>query len=224
MSMRRAAHTIILALAVAAAACGGSEKTVVDQYFRAIQAEDTQTLSSFAAVRFEQKPEAWKILSVTPETRQPAPLPSLSAQVSSAEQALEENKKAYNTYFLDHPNEVDQVRELMKKNADIPAKLQSYAEEWQKFIDKERELKRQLAEAKDAVSHERRNAILSVGQLDDLENLQGELVEKKIDLSLTVNGQAQDYTMTLRKYELESAAAGPRVLSRWMIYDLQPKA
>jgi len=223
MSMRRAAQTIILGLAGAAAACGGSEKTVVDQYFRAIQAEDTQTLSSFAAVRFEQKPESWKILAVTPETRQPAPLPSLATQVAEAEQALEENKKAYNAYFLDHPNEVDQVRELMKKNANIPAKLQSYAEEWQKFIDKEKELKRQQAEAKDAVSHERRNEILSVGQLDDLDTLQGELVEKKIDLSVTVDGQAKDYTMTLRKYELEPTAGGPRVLSRWMIYDLQPK-
>ena len=49
------------AVALAAVACGGTEKTVVDQYFNAVKAKDNQTLSSFAAVTFDKPVESWKI-------------------------------------------------------------------------------------------------------------------------------------------------------------------
>ena len=37
------------------------EKSVVDQYFNAVNAKDTQTLSSFAAVTFDKKVDNWEI-------------------------------------------------------------------------------------------------------------------------------------------------------------------
>lgn len=214
--------TLALALAVASIACGHAEQRVVDQYFNAVNQQDTQTLSSFASVRFDKKVDRWKITTVSEETRSPAQLPALVAKVSELDLALNDNKKAYNAYFLDHPKEVDQVRDLLKKDGKIPGNLQSYATEWEKFTQKEKELKKSLADAKDAVEREKHNVSLSIGNLEDIESLTGEMVTKNIDLALTIAGEAKDYVMGLRKYDMQATGAG-RVVSRWVIHSLEPK-
>jgi hypothetical protein len=222
MNDRRAAISIIAGLALAVAACGDPAKSVVDKYFRAIQAQDNQTMASFAVVSFDKKVESWEVVQFHPEARSPATLPDLAAKVADLDAQLAENKKAYNAYFLDHPAEVDEVRELLREGKDIPKKLTEIAEDWQAFVDKEKELKKAFAEARDAVSKEKKNVSLSVGQLDNLDQLQGEAVSKNVDLTLTIAGQPQNYTMTLRKYELETEDTGARAMSRWVIFDLQP--
>jgi hypothetical protein len=221
----RGVHRIILALALAVAsiACGHPEQRVVDQYFNAVNQQDTQTLSSFASVRFDKKVDKWKIAGVTEETRTAAQLPSLVAKVTELDLAVSDNKKAYNAYFLDHPKEVDQVRDLLKKDAKIPANLQSFATEWEKFTQKEKDLKKGLAEAKDAVEREKHNVSLSLGNLEDIESLTGEMVTKNLDLALTIAGETKDYVMGLRKYDMQQATGASRVVSRWVIHSLEPK-
>ena len=223
----RGAHRIILALALALAvasiACGHPEQRVVDQYFNAVNQQDTQTLSSFASVKFDKKVDKWKITGVTEEMRTAAQLPTLVAKVTELDLAVSDNKKAYNAYFLDHPKEVDQVRDLLKKeNAKIPANLQSYATEWGKFTQKEKDLKKILSDAKDAVEREKHNVSLSLGNLEDIESLTGEMVVKNLDLALTIAGETKDYVMGLRKYDMQATGAS-RVVSRWVIHSLEPK-
>ena len=223
----RGAVRIILALAWAGAsvACGYPEQGVIDQYFNAINAQDNQTLASFSAAKFDKKVDHWKITATSQETRTPAQLPTMLAKVTELDGALNDNKKAYNAYFLDHPKEVDEVRELLKKdNPKIPANLQTYATQWQKFIDKEKDLKKGLADAKDAVEREKHNMSLSVGNLDDIENLTGEMVTKTVDLDLTIAGQPQAYVMALRKYDVQGGGGPGRILSRWVVQTLTPKS
>jgi len=223
MSDRGALRIILaVALALVSVACGHPEQRVIDQYFNAVNQQDTQTLSSFASVRFDKKVDKWKITGVSEETRTAAQLPSLVAKVSELDLALNDNKKAYNAYFLDHPKEVDQVRDLLKKDAKIPANLQSYAAEWDKFTQKEKDLKKSLADSKDAVEREKHNVSLSIGNLEDIETLTGEMVTKNIDLALTIAGNTKDYVMGLRKYDMQATGAG-RVVSRWVIHSLEPK-
>lgn len=219
MRTRGAALVATLGVTLAVSACGHREQSVVDNYFRAVNAEDTQTLSSFAVVRFEDgKPESWKITSASEEQRGPAALPRLLGEVDEIQAQLDANKKEYNAYFLDHPQEVDEVRELLKGDGNIPSRLQTYAEEWQKFVDKEKELKGALADANNAVSAERKNVTLSVGA-DAVEQV-SHVVEKTLQLELVVEGQTKPYTMTLRRYEGD-AEGGQRMLSRWVIFGLQ---
>ena len=120
MSDRRAVRRMLVALTAAGlcVACGGHpEKRVVDQYFNAMNAQDNQTLASFAAVKFDKKVDNWKINDDSPETRTPAQLrPSWPRRSTRSSVALRDNKKAYNAYFLEHPKEVDQVRDLLKKD------------------------------------------------------------------------------------------------------------
>ncbi len=49
------------------------------------------------------------------------------------------------------------------------------------------------------------------------------MLEKKVDLDLTIKGQTKPYVMTLRKYELSSGEKGPKVMNRWIVYTLTPK-
>jgi len=217
----RAALRIIPFLALAAA-CGHPEQKVVSQSFGAVNSKDEQTLSSFAVVNFEQKVDGWEITDVRPEERVPAPLPDLVGKAKQLETQLAENKKAYNAYFLEHPSEVDQVRELLRKpDAKMPAKLQPYATEWQGFTQKEKELKRALADAKAAVDKEKKAVTLSVGDVADVESLSGEMVSKDLGLTLKIEGAAKPYVMTLRKYEMQPPASGQRLMSRWVVHNLK---
>lgn len=207
----------LFALAAAAACSSHPEKSVVDSYFNAVNARDNQTLSSFAVVNFDKKVQKWTIKKTLEETKSPVTLPELTAKVRDTEKAIADNTKAARAYGTDHYKELDDIKAL-KKGAPVPAKLQPVATEWENFNKKDRELKKALAEAKDAVEKEKRNASLSLGAVDDPEGVTGEVATKKILLGLTIDGQERDYVMTLRKYDVKGA--GPR--SRWMIQGLAP--
>lgn len=214
------------ALAVALAACGGgAEKNVVNQYFGALKAGDTGTLTSFAMVQFDQPVQDFEINAVGPETKAPAPLPELVKKQKDLEAELAKNSREARAWGNDlniYPK-LDEVRSLEQKNAKIPASLQPIHEKWTAFNAKDRELKKAVAEAKLAVERERRNVTLSVGQSDDLDTMTGEMISKDIDLDLTINGEKKPYVMTLRKYEL-TGGSGPRMVSRWVVQSLHPKA
>jgi len=207
----------MLALLAVTAACGHPEKSVVDSYFNAVNAHDNQTLSSFAVVSFDKKVQSWTIKKTLEETKTPVALPDLVAKVRDAEKALADNTKVGKAYGNDHSKELDASRALNKKGAPVPAKLQAVSTEWENYNKKDRELKKALAEAKDAVEKEKRNAGLSLGGDADLEGVTGDVVTKKILLGLTIDGQARDYIMTLRKYDVKGAGR-----SRWMIQGLAP--
>jgi hypothetical protein len=109
-------------------------------------------------------------------------------------------------------------------DAKIPAKLQSYAAEWQAFIQKERDLKKAVAEAKAEVEKEKKTAALSVGDVSDLESLTGELVTKEVVLNLTTKGESKPYVMTLVQYKMQPSSTGQRMQSRWVVRSLKPAA
>ena len=226
MRERATALAVAVGLAVAGVACsGGAEKNVVNQYFTALTADDTATLTSFALVAFDKKVDNWKVVSVGEETRAPAPLPDLVGKQQELEAALAENKKEARAWGNDlevYPK-LDRVRELQKQDKAIPTALQPIAEKWDEFNARDRELKTQVADAKRAVESERRNTTLSVGQREDLDALTGDVVDKRVDVDLTIGGQVQPYVMDLRKYELEGDGSGARMMSRWVVQSLDPK-
>jgi hypothetical protein len=216
MRHRGRAALAILALGAAAACSSHPEKSVVDSYFNAVNARDNQTLSSFAVVNFDKKVQRWTIKKTLEESKNPISLPELVAKGKETEKAIADNQKAARAYGSDHYKELDDIKAL-KKGAPMPAKLQPVATEWDTFNKKDRELKKALAEARDAVEKEKRNAGLSLGSVDDPEGLVGEVTTKKILLGLTIDGQERDYVMTLRKYDVKGAGR-----SRWMIQGLTP--
>jgi hypothetical protein len=219
--IKRGGVALAAVVALAGTACGHPEKSVVDQYFNAVNAQDTQTLSSFAAVTFDKKVDRWAIKKTISDEKKPAPLPELAQKAKDAEAAVAANTKAVRAWSLDAFSDIDAVREARKANKPVPAKLSEVAAKWDDFNTKDRELKKAVAMSKEALEKEKRSVARSVGDVDDVENLQGEVTEKQIEVDLTIGGQVQPYVMTLRKYELKREAAG-RVQSRWVIRNLQP--
>jgi hypothetical protein len=224
MRERGAALGMALGLAVAAIACGGTEKNVVNQYFTALRANDTNTLTSFALVSFDKEVSDYRIVAVHPEERTAATLPDLVKRQAELEAELAANLKDFRAWGNDleiYPK-LDRVKELRKDDKKIPSNLQAIADKYDAFTERDHELKGQVSDAKRAVERERRNTQLSVGQqVEDVEKLKGEVVSKQIDLDLTIDGQVKPYVMTLRKYELTSE--GPRMVSRWVVQSLDPK-
>ena len=226
--MRERATTLAVALAVAlgvAACSGGREANVVKQYFNALQANDTNTLTSFASVQFDQKVDDYKIVAVGPETKTSATLPDLVKKQQDLEAQLAKNTRDARAWGndLDIYPKLDQVRTLEQKGGKIPANLVPIQEKWKGFNDKDRELKKAVADAKSGVEREKRNVALSVGQIEDMDSLQGDMITKDIDLNLTIGGQVKPYVMTLRKYDV-SGSTGGRMVSRWVVYSITPKA
>lgn len=222
--MMRRTELAVLAVAGLMVGCGHPEQTVVTQYFNAVKAKDNQTLSSFAAVNFDKPVQSWKILASSAETKSPATLPSLIQAVKDAESQVSQNRMKATEFRNQHFSEWEQVQELQKKNQPIPGKLAAVSEGYQEFTKKDQELKKTVAQAKEAVERERHLASLSLGQLPDLDSLQGEVIQKQLDVELTIGGQPQVWVMSLRRYSMEQTGAGRRVISRWIIQGLQPKS
>ncbi len=226
--MRDRATTLVAALgaALAVVACsGGQERNVVNQYFTALKANDTNTLTSFAMVQFAQPVDNWKIVSVGPETRTAAPLPELVNKQKDLEAQLSKNTRDARAWGndLNVYSKLDQVRAAEAKGAKVPPALAPIQEKWDAFQTTDRELKKSVDLAKTAVNRERHNVALSVGQVEDVEKLNGEMVTKDLELQLTSQGETKAYVMTLRKYELKGGSE-PRMISRWVVQSLTPKA
>jgi hypothetical protein len=226
MSERGAALLIVLGTAVASSACGGPESRVVEQYFNALKQNDSQTITSFALVAFDKKVDNWKITGTEPETKAPATLPELAKKVADLEAQVKANKNASQAYANEAEGkrfqQIQDVKDLQKKNAKIPAALAPVAAAWDKFNEKDRDLKKALAEAKDAVEKEKRRVVLSLGQVEDVENQPAQVTTRRVGLSLTIAGEAKPYVMTLRKYDLTGDKA-PRAVSRWVVESITPR-
>jgi len=208
---------VLTGLGLVLAACGHRDQRLVDQYFNAVNSKDNQTLGSFAAVGFDKKVDRWKIAKESDEEKAPIPLTDLIAKQKELEKAVAENKKAATAYSMDHYAEVDQVREARKAGKPVPGKLQAVAAEWDKYNQKDRDLKKALADATAAVEKEKRNLERSLGPTENAEGLSGDMLTKRLDLVLTINGQDQPYVMTLRKYDIKGSAR-----PRWVVHDLKP--
>jgi type II secretory pathway component HofQ len=227
MRERGTALAVAVGLALAGLACASSESKVVDQYFNALRANDQNTLTSFAMVAFDQKVDDWKIVGEGPEVKAPAALPDLVKKQKELQAELDKNTRDARAWGNDlnvYPK-LDQVRQAQQKGTKFPAALQPIADKWDNFQSEDRRLKKAVAEAKAAVEREKRNVSLSIsiGQVDDVESLTGEMLSRDIDLNLTIGGAVKPYTMTLRRYDLKGQSGGGRIMSRWVIQSLTPK-
>ena len=224
--MRQSTIGITAALAIAAlsAACGGGQEgQIVDTFFRAVQAKDTQTTASVSVAAFDKAVKSWKVQEIGQEQRAPAPLPGLAEALKAADEAVALNKKAYNDYFNAHPLEVDKVKPIVEggSNAPIPANLKQYADAWKKFLDDDKALKTKAADAKIAYDREARLVEMSTRQKGaDANALTGEVVTKTVTVEVESEGDVKTHTIQIRKYDVAAAGQTVKLQSRWLIQSI----
>ena len=217
------AFTAAAALAAFTTACGNQETQVIENFFRAIQAKDNQTVSSFSMVHFDQEVKSWKVKSVGEEQRVPAPLASLAKTLKEADEAVAENKKDASGYFNAHPLEVDKVKPLVESGGKVPANLQKTADDWKRFTDLDRERKDKAAAAKQAYEREKRLVTMSTGQAGAADSLAGDLITKTASVEIESGGDVKLYSIQLRKYDVAPAGQTAKVMSRWLIQSITPQ-
>jgi len=217
------AFTAAAALAAFTAACGNQETQVIENFFRAVQAKDNQTVSSFSMVQFEQEVKSWKVKSVGEEQRVPAPLGALAKALKEADEAAAQNKKDASAYFNAHPLEVDKVKPLVESGGKVPANLQKTADDWKKFTDLDKELKAKAADAKQAYEREKRLVTMSTGQGGVADSLVGDLITKTAVVDIESGGDVKTHAIQLRKYDVAPAGQTAKVMSRWLIQSITPQ-
>lgn len=223
MMQRSVGTGIFLAAALALAGCGHPEQRVVDQYFGAVNAGDNQTLTSFAAVRFDKKVEKWKIVAVSPEATVEAPLPGLAKAFVDAQATYEAEKKQITRLANENYADYQQVNEAEKKGTKVPANLQDMHDKLEAWKKRDRELKQLIMSSKAAADAERRIAQLSMGSnVEGIDSVPADMASKDVELLLTVAGQPEAWVMHLKKYTPKESS-GQRVISRWAIAGLDPK-
>jgi hypothetical protein len=215
--------TTVAALAAITLACGSQENQVIENFFRAVQAKDTGTMSSFAVVQFDQEVKSWKVKSVGEEQRTPAPLAGLAKTLKDAEDAAAQNKKDASAYFNAHPLEVDKVKPLVESGGKVPANLQKTADDWKKFSDTDRELKAKVGEAKQNYEREKRLVVMSTGSNGNPDELAGDVVTKVAVVEIESGGDVKTYNLQLRKYDVAPPGQTTKVMSRWLIQSLTPQ-
>lgn len=215
--------TAAAAIAAIAVACGNQETQVIENFFRAVQAKDNQTVSSFSMVQFDQAVKSWKVKSVGEEQRVPAPLGALAAALKEVEEAAAQNKKDAGAYFNAHPLEVDKVKPLVENGGAVPANLKKTAEDWKKFNDADKDLKAKAAAARQAFEREKRLVSMSTGQAGAAEGLVGDLITKTAVVDIESDGGAKTYSIEMRKYDVAAAGNTAKVMSRWLIQSITPQ-
>ena len=212
--------TAAAAFAALTIACGNQETQVIENFFRAVQAKDTGTMSSFAVVQFDGEVKSWKVKSVGEEQRTPAPLASLGKTLKEADEAAAQNKKDASAYFNAHPLEVDKVKPLVESGGKIPANLQKTADDWKKFGELDHDLKEKAANAKQAFEREKRLVTMSTGSSGDAAALAGDVVTKTAMVDIESGGDVKPYAIQLRKYDVAPPGQTAKVMSRWLIYSI----
>lgn len=223
MKHSHAGFTVTAALAALTIACGSQEGQVIDNFFRATQAKDTQTVASFSMVQFDQPVKSWNVKSVGEEQRAPAPLGSLAAAHEAAEAAATENKKEERAYFDSHPLEVDKVRTLIESESPIPASLQDVAADWKRFIDADKDLEQKVGESRKAYDRERRIVTMSTGKGAEADAFVGDVITKEATVEVDSGAGPKTYLIQLRMYDVTAAGKGPKIMSRWLIQSITPQ-
>jgi hypothetical protein len=212
--------TAAAAFAALTLACGSQEGQVLENFFRAVQAKDSTTLSSFAVAQFDQEVKSWKVKSIGEEQRTPAPLANLAKALKDAEEAAAQNKKDASAYFNAHPLEVDKVKPVVEAGGKVPANLQKTADDWKKFTDMDKELKEKAGAAKTAYEREKRLVVMSTGSNGNPDTLAGDVVTKTAVVDIESGGDVKPYNIQLRKYDVAPAGQTSKIMSRWLVYSI----
>jgi len=221
--MRKRWTGLGIALAtVGLSGCGGGEDAAIESFFAAANSGDDRAIYEAGVARIDEKVEAWTRAGSSEETRLPVTLPELAKRHDELAAELEAHKKVSGKFALDHLSEVNTVKKLLEEEKEIPEKLREVADTWQKLSDEEAALQAAAREAMAAMEREKRVCQLSAGEASDLTTSGGEIRVKQVDLTLTIDGEQRPYVMTLRRYMLEETDV-PHEISRWVVYDLEPK-
>jgi hypothetical protein len=218
---------LLLVTFALAAACSGSEQSIVAQFFSASRLRDNTSLDNIATVIFDPRTQGsvttFTVANVTPEQRKALPLKALAKAQDDAkteDEAFTRRKEEYQNANLEAIQRVLKAErdntKLAPKDVDVQTAWTKYREETaamsKKIADSRRTLKSATQLVDQSINAGGRSAI-------DVTKHDGEIVSKDVTVSAPVrlpSGETVQKTLvlTLERAELKG---DKDVAGRWIV-------
>jgi hypothetical protein len=237
MHRRRSLACAILASTLAfAAGCsgGGSERKLLEDFFRASRLRDNVTLGNFATATFDPRThgtvQSLEIVTVGDERVTPLPLKQYVKAVEdakAADAAFSTEKRAYQNANI---IAIDRVLKTAAAGKPVSAKDHSVKEAWDKWSTDQVNHKKAVSAAQRQLNDARGIAELSLsrpnGATIDATRYDGQMVTKEVTINATVRdpkGQtaAQPLKATLQR-ALMKDENGKELKGRWIVTSVNP--
>ena len=209
MRRRRLAVLALVAstLAFVASCSGGSEKKLLEDFFRASRVRDNVTLGNFAIATFDPRTDgivqSFDVVSITDEKISPLPLKQYAKAVEDAKEADTAFSTEKRTYQNANIVAIDRVLKTVAAGKTVSAKDVAVKDAWEKWSTDAINHKKAVSEAQRRLTDARGLAELSLsrpnGATVDATQYDGQLVTKEITINATVRSpQGQTSTKPMK--------------------------
>ncbi len=203
-----------------AACSGGEEKGLLNRFFMACRSGDNQTVASVSQVPFPAEGcEAWEVLEVSEPMTAPFRIVELGKKVNDAKKERDTQFEKGKYFLEDNYADIEKIQLKLDSDPDFKfnGKTGEVQEQWDKIIADRKTLERSVQEYNRDLEKETKLAKMSLMTDVPLNKLEGTVLTKTVNVSVTSNGQPKAYTFTLQKYDLTNTENNTSPKSRWII-------
>jgi hypothetical protein len=221
-------------LALVTSCSGGSEKKLLEDFFRASRLRDNVTLGNFATASFDPRTEgivqSFDVVTVSDEKIAPLPLKQYAKAVEDAKEADSAFSTEKRTYQNANIVAIDRVLKIVAAGKPVSAKDVAVKDAWEKWSTDALNHKKAVSEAQRRLNNARGLAELSLsrpnGATVDASQYDGQLVTKEITINATVRSpQGQTSTKPIKAL-LQRAVVknekGEDLRGRWIVTSVAP--
>ena len=219
---------LLLILGGIACGAGGSEKQILDGYFRASRLRDNVTLGNIATVEYSPTQrgtvQSFTVTSVSDEQKRPLRIPELSKAHDDAKSAEEEFSKRKKTYQDENMAAIERVLKAERAKTPLKGKDAEVQAAWAKWRDEIGQHAKKVNEARTQLSAERGVAEISLQDARnpvDVTKHDGELLSKDVTIDAQVRtpeGQVVNKQLVVTMQRARLRRNNERDLTgRWII-------
>jgi hypothetical protein len=221
-------------LAFVASCSGGSEKKLLEDFFRASRVRDNVTLGNFATATFDPRTDgivqSFDVVSVSNEKASPLPLKQYAKAVADAKEADAAFSTEKRTYQNANIVAIDRVLKTVAAGKNVSAKDVAVKDAWDKWSADALKHKKAVSDAQRRLNDARGLAELSLtrpnGATVDASQYDGQLVTKEITINATVRDPKGQTASKPLKALLQRAVVknekGEDLKGRWIVTSVAP--
>ena len=221
-------------LAFVASCSGGSEKKLLEDFFRASRVRDNVTLGNFATATFDPRTDgvvqSFDVVSVGEEKTSPLPLKQYAKAIEDAKEADTAFSNEKRTYQNANFVAIDRVLKTVAAGKPVSAKDVPVRDAWDKWSSDAINHKKAVSEAQRRLNEARGLAELSLsrpnGATVNATQYDGQLMTKEITINATVRTPQGQTSTRPMKALLQRAVVknekGEDLKGRWIVTSVTP--
>ena len=191
--LRRAVSLLVLTWFAVAGCSGGSEQSLVDQFFSASRLRDNTKLENLATVSFDPRTQGtvttFTVDAISPEQRKPLPLKSLAKAQEDAKVEDASFTKRKDDYQSANLEAIQRVIRAEREQAKLSGKDAEAQAAWTKFREESATVSKKMADARRSLRTETQLVDLSINggrTAIDVSKYDGEMASKDVTVSAPV--------------------------------------